>query len=418
MGGIINSIRGGTGEGVEPVTMTGTGPLQFKHFMVGLILIFEMGCHVLSSAVSPDLGGTIGGKVGAIPPDWVNKESPKYPRERYLTGVGYGDIRKAAEDEAYAAISRIFQANIQSKTQEWEQYLQSSIPGGDPKGGPQISRKIWMDQLTQVSTEKVLENVSIAEVWEDPLALRTYALAVMERIPSAGVIQGRIEELDHQARALFESATKAGPPVRPGQGCSRLQTIRDLHGAFRALLLREGLNTDLLIISPIGQGVDAPIPITEVGQLLRQSLSKSFNLGLKITGSYPDRIRSALLQGLTGEGFVVIGQPAAGRGGVVAPGSPLQAEGEEETREDILIQGGMELESIQLQGRPFFRWRIQFSLIDRSNERIFGNVTRSGREGHLSAAEAEARAIRDAQRVVEKEVGLALAGIIYGAVSD
>ena len=418
MGGIINSIRGKTGEGVQPVNMTGTGPLQLKHFMAGLILIFEMGCHVPSSAVSSDLGGSVGGKVGAVPPDWVNKESPKYPRERYLTGVGYGDSRKAAEDEAYAAISRIFQANIQSKAQEWEQYLQSSIPGGDSKGGPQISRRIWIDQLTQVSTEKVLENVSVAEVWVDPLAQRTYALGVMERIPSAGVIKGRIEELDHQARALFESATKAGPPDRPGQGGSRLQTIRDLHGAFKALLLREGLNTDLMIISPTGQGVDAPIPITEVGQLLRQSLSKNFNLALKITGSYSDRIRSALLQGLTREGFVLIDPSDAGRGGIVAPGSPPQAEGEEETREDILIQGGMELDPVQLQGRPFFRWRIQFSLIDRSNERIFGNVTRSGREGHLNAAEAEARAVRDAQRVVEKEVGPALAGIIYGTVSD
>ncbi|MGH7273266.1 MAG: hypothetical protein ACREIQ_02240, partial [Nitrospiria bacterium] len=113
MGGIINSIRGETGEGVEhakhaaispspacrqagcwgvkageykrakfhsgrriladcsgvlqPVIITGTGPLQFKHFMVGLILIFEMGCHVPSSAVSSDLGGTVGGKVGAAP---------------------------------------------------------------------------------------------------------------------------------------------------------------------------------------------------------------------------------------------------------------------------------------------------------------------------------------------------------------
>ncbi len=41
----------------------------------------------------------------ASKPDWIEGKSRKYPSEQYLTGVCYGDDRKAAEDSAFAAIA-------------------------------------------------------------------------------------------------------------------------------------------------------------------------------------------------------------------------------------------------------------------------------------------------------------------------
>lgn len=407
---VINYDTGEDMKGVDPVRMTRRGTPQFRSLMTGLILIWGMVSPVQPSALSASSGGS----AGAVPPDWVNTESDQFPRERYLTGVGYGESRKAAEDEAYAAISRIFQANIRSKTQDWEQYLQATGSDTDQKGEPQISRKIWIDQLTQVSTNKVLENVSIAEIWTDPHSQRTYALAVMERAHSATVIRGRIEELDHQARALFESATKGGLPERPITSESRLQTVRELHGAIKALLLRESLNTDLKIIDPTGEGLKVLLPIAQVGQLLRHFLSRDFHLALVIKGPYPEKIRSALLQGLTREGLVVIDRSGSGGNGEETSAGPPEAGEEGKIGEDVLVKGQMELKALELQGRPFFRWSVEFTLIDQSSDRIFGSVTRSGREGHLNAAEAKARAVRAAQRVMEEEVGPALAGIIFG----
>ncbi len=363
--------------------------LKLKSLMAGVILIWAITCQAQSAA----------GRSG--PPDWVHSENPRYPRERYLTGVGYGDSRKAAEDEAYAAISKIFQASIKSKTREWEEYLQSSSKGKDSKARDQTSRKIFVDQLTQVSTDKVLENVSIAEVWVDTRSHRTYALALMDRSHTATVIRGRIEELDRQARALFEATTKTDLSDESGQGGSRLQTARDLHAAFKALLLREGLNTDLKIISPDSRGMDSPLSLTQVGQALRQALSRDFHVALELSGPYSEKIRSAILQGLTQEGLVVMDQTSSG-------------EAEKKKIEDVLVRGQMGLEMLQLQGRPFFRWNVQFTLIDRSNDRVFGNLTRAGREGHLNTAEAEARAVRAAQQVVQEEVGPKLAHIIFG----
>jgi hypothetical protein len=365
------------------------GHQKLRILMAGLLLIWGIEWQTLSV-------------IGASrSPDWVSGESSQYPRDRYLTGVGHGDSRKAAEDEAYAAISRIFQANIQSKTREWEEYLQSSGKSEGPKGESQVSRKIFIDQLTQVSTHKVLENVSIAEVWTDSQNHRTYALAVMDRVHSAAVIQGRIEELDRQAQTLFESATRMGQPDGLRQAGSKLQTVRDLHAAFKALLLREGLNTDLKIISLDGHGVDTQLSPAQVGKTLRQVLSQEFHVGLELSGPHSEKIRSAILQGLTQEGLVVIDRS-------------VLSELEGKKVEDVLVKGEMGLEPLQLQARPFYRWGVQFTLIDRSNDRVLGNLTRNGREGHLNPSEAEARAVRAAQRVVQEEVGPALAGMILG----
>ena len=45
-------------------------------------------------------------------PSWVEDPGRDYADSRYLTGVGSGDSRQAAEDSAYAALSRIFRAEI------------------------------------------------------------------------------------------------------------------------------------------------------------------------------------------------------------------------------------------------------------------------------------------------------------------
>ncbi|MEK6538837.1 MAG: hypothetical protein AABZ46_06915, partial [Nitrospirota bacterium] len=58
-----------------------------------LIIIFFL---LLSCIISPALSSS--------KPDWIEGKSRKYSPELYLTGVGYGDDRKAAEDSALAAI--------------------------------------------------------------------------------------------------------------------------------------------------------------------------------------------------------------------------------------------------------------------------------------------------------------------------
>src|SRR3972149_4213731 len=70
---------------------------------------------------------TISPAFSALKPDWIEGASRKYPAELYLTGVGYGDARNDAEDSAFAALARIFQAEIHSKAIARNKYTRRDV---------------------------------------------------------------------------------------------------------------------------------------------------------------------------------------------------------------------------------------------------------------------------------------------------
>ncbi|MBI3597458.1 MAG: LPP20 family lipoprotein [Nitrospirae bacterium] len=325
----------------------------------------------------------------AAPPDWVNGSSKKYPAVIYLTGVGYADTRQAAEDRAYAAISKIFAAEINSKTQEWEKYFQS-----DAKGRTEDSRQINIEQATEVSTKKVLENVTIAETWLDESKAIYYVLAVMDRQHAASALRDRITSLDLKVEELLKQAK---------EGDHKLQTVRALHSAVENLLLREAYNTELRVVNPTGKGSESGVSLAVINRDLREFLAKNFRIMVEVTGENSEPIRVAIVEGLNRQGLPVVSAgPAA---------SDLQP--------DLLVKGAVTLEPVQMpasgpQRTHFVRWSAAFDLTDKASQQVIGSVARQGREGHLTALEAEARALRTAEREVADDVGRQIAEFIYG----
>ncbi|MBI3611119.1 MAG: LPP20 family lipoprotein [Nitrospirae bacterium] len=325
----------------------------------------------------------------ASPPDWVNGSSKKYPAAMYLTGVGYADTRQAAEDRAYAAISKIFAAEINSKTQEWEKYLQS-----DAKGRTEDSRQINIEQATEVSTKKVLENVTIAETWLDESKAVYYALAVMDRQHAASALRDRITSLDLKVEELLKQTR---------QSENKLQTVRALHSAVENLLLRDAYNTELRVVNPTGRGSEAVVSLAVISQDLRQFLAKNFKIMVEVDGPHNDRIRAAIVEGLNRQGLPVASA------GVAAP----------DLHPDLVVKGAVTFESVEMpasgpQPTHFVRWSAAFDLTDEASRQVIGSVARRGREGHLTASEAEARALRTAEQEVADEVGRQIAEFIYG----
>jgi hypothetical protein len=325
----------------------------------------------------------------ATAPDWVNGPSKKYPASVYLTGVGYADTRQAAEDRGYAAISKIFAAEINSKTQEWEKYLQT-----DAKGRTEDSRQINIEQATEVSTKKVLENVTIAESWLDESKAVYYVLAVMDRQHAESALRDRISSLDLKVEELLKQAK---------QGDRKLQTVRALHSAVANLLLREAYNTELRVVDPAGKGSESGVSLAAVNRDLREFLAKNFKIMVEVTGTNGELIRNAIVEGLNRQGLPVV---AAG----LTP-SDFQP--------DLLVKGAVTLEPVQMPagGSPrthFVRWAASFDLTDEASRQVIGSVARQGREGHLTVSEAEARALRAAEQEVADDVGRQIAEFIYG----
>ena len=97
---------------------------------------------------------------GQSKPDWIDGVSAAYPSAQYLVGVGQADNRAAAEDRAYAAVARIFKAEVNAQAKDWESYLVI-----EQRGQSSDERRLTLDNLTRVSTDKVLENVQIVDRW-------------------------------------------------------------------------------------------------------------------------------------------------------------------------------------------------------------------------------------------------------------
>lgn len=325
------------------------------------------------------------GKSALRTPDWVDGRSTRYPEAAYLTGVGRADTPEAAEDRAYAAVSRIFSAQISQRTEEWERYLQS-----DQKEGTAQQRDISVDQVTRVSTDKVVEQVAIAERHHDADANAYYALAVMDRHRAAATLRERIASLDREIDGLL---------AEPHSGDDVLGRARALHLAVRLLLLRDAYHTDLQIVDPSGRGADTLTRIKTVRLDLHRYLEQHVRIALDVTGDEPLAIRHALTQGLNDYG--------------------LPVSGTEVGQADIVIRGAARFESVGAMSQgAFVRWTARFDLRDRSTDQVIGAVARNGREGHVTETEARARALRAAQAAVSEDAGRTLAAFVFGENDD
>jgi hypothetical protein len=143
---------------------------------LAILLVFCAGC------------GWMGGPAR---PAWIDGDSAQYPASQFLVGVGQAESRPQATEQAYAAVSRIFKAEITAQAKDWESYLVV-----ESRGQTSTERRLTLDNVTRVTTDKVLENVQILDTWFDQKARQYYALAGMNRAQAESAMVERLAELD------------------------------------------------------------------------------------------------------------------------------------------------------------------------------------------------------------------------------
>lgn len=323
------------------------------------------------------------------PPDWViGTKAAAYPDEQFLVGTGQADSRPVAEERAYAAVSRIFKAEVSSQSQDWESYLSL-----EKKGDVQAERKLVVDTMTKVSTDKLLENVKIAETWQDTTTGLYSALAVMDRRVARMLLTSRIAELD---KAIIHDVNEARAAM------DKLTKIRGLRRAIRTHIARDAYNSDLRVVSG-GRGVPSENTVPGLTRELEKFLHESLVVTVEVHGDQADAVRRAIMEGLVREGLSVTAthsQPASGEVG----------------KADLLIRGEARLWPIEVPDPKFryIRWCADFVVLSQGDQHVVGSVARSGREGHLNSLEASNRALKSLQQEVSSALAKSLAEHIYG----
>jgi hypothetical protein len=331
---------------------------------------------------------------GRAKPAWIDGIGGDYPAGQYLVGVGQSDNRATAEDQAYAAIARVFKAEVSAQSKDWESYLLV-----EQRGQTRDERRLTLDQLTRVSTDKVLENVRIVDRWFDPHKRLHYSLAAMHRPQAEAAFMERMTELDRSIQSDVEEAHRTS---------DKLAKVRGLRRAARNLVLRETYNADLRVIRPSGQGTAAPYRVDELTQELEQFLAVNLVLGVLMTGDHVEPVQRALTEGLVREGLQVISRPAGTE--------PSMGSSTAGSQPELLVRGLVRVWPVDVRDPQFtyVRWCSDFEVVDIAGQRVLGAISKGGKEGHLSEREATAKVIRVMQQEFTSEVAKAIAAHVYG----
>ncbi|MEK6656797.1 MAG: LPP20 family lipoprotein [Nitrospirota bacterium] len=321
-------------------------------------------------------------------PEWINNPAASYSDDKYLTGVGEGDTQKSAEERAYAAIARIFRVEVSAKSVELEKYLQV-----EAKGKTEAQRQIAIEEMTKVSSDKILENVKIVQTWQDKTTARYYALAAINRSHAAAALKERINILDAEAKDFFKKANEAA---------DKFEKIRSLRRTIKTLALREAYNADFRILNSAGTGLESTINLGNITQELEEFISKGFNVYAAVSGDKGSAIRKAVIEGLNREGFSVL------------------KENKEAAAADMLIIGEAAIWKADIPDPKwrYVRWCADFQLIDAKNGKTFGNISRSGKEGHLTLSEAENKAMSVMQKEIVSAITGQAANFVYGEANS
>lgn len=326
--------------------------------------------------------------LGKGKPGWVDGRSAEYPSTHYLTGVGQAETRSNAEDQAYAAVARIFKTEVAAQAKDWEAYWVV-----ENRGVSNAERRLTIDHVTKVTTDKVLENVRIADVWYDSDSRMYYALSVMNRAQAEVSLMDKVVALD---RAIDTDVAESQ------QTTGKLSKVRAFRRAVKNLVLREVYNTDLRVIRPSGHGSPSAYQVHKLSGELEQFLATNLALAVQVFGDHAESVRRALMEGLIREGLPVITNEERDAAGIP----------------ELIVRGTVRLVPIEVQDPHFkyVRWCSDMEVVEPGTQRVVGAVSHGGKAGHLTEREATAKALRMIRQELSSDVAKAIAAHIFGEV--
>ncbi len=240
----------------------------------------------------PNYGGGGPGVSPTCPPwnDGVTK-SGRYNDMMYLTAVGTAPSGGTCDNDAYAGISKIFNAQVSQVQSEFQGY-RSQV---NAAGGRMSEESTSITSLTRVFTDKVLKGVQIVE--RGTCTGNLVCLAALERTTAAGIIEQEIAALDAQIKAKVEQGDRAGNATDKFMAYS---------AAMELLAQRQVLYVDLRIVDG-GRAGRVTSPYDANGLIAKFTGAQGrVKVGLKITGTEAAKIQTCLAQGLAQKGLKVM----------------------------------------------------------------------------------------------------------------
>lgn len=300
-------------------------------------------------------------------PGWVSTPDSVYPKSSYISAVGYGADKEAADKSALAALVSLFGQSIKADMQ-----LMSSSSEAVSKGGVQTSESTSISQAITTSTAlDTLVGAEIGDRWFD--SKNTYwAVAVMDK---AKTIQIYTDIIKTNLSTISNLTVLTDAVKYSFDGYSRYQlaaTIADANQAYARVLSFIEDSAAVSIRTDLKTG-------DEYRKEARTVIAPRIPVLVQVTDDKSNRIRSALTKSITELGFQSGGTGA---------------------RYVLDVSASFTEVSYPNQNIKYSRYLIEAALKDSQTGNVLIPYKIDGREGHTVLTEAENRAIAAAEKKI------------------
>jgi hypothetical protein len=325
----------------------------------------------------PDAGGQTARPLersGPKPP-WLDSVGAVYNRQQYLAAVGYAGTRATAEKNAFANLAAIFGQSIQADQKVTDTY-QEAVKNGVTAAW---AGNTVLENTIQTSTSMdALVGAEIREVWFDNKST-WYAAAVMEKTKAIRLYTGMIQANKTMIANLvaMDQAEK-----HTLEGFSRYEfaaAAADMNTVYGNVL-------QVLDAAPPGE-----LTSGDVYRFEAFNIARTIPVGVAVKNDRAGRIQGAFARALADLGFR--------SGGNDSP---------------YIVEAEINFSEVQFpnQQNKFARYEVAANLIDVNGKTALAPYSTTGREGHLTLAEAENRALAAAERKISDEYKTLLSGYL------
>lgn len=337
-----------------------------------------------TTAPAAMLLGLIGtANAASAAPAWIDGKDPRYTRKEFILGVGKGPTRQAADVDARAELSRIFESNVASVAKDFQ--AAASRVNSSGKG---VSVEVQSTAVfTQVTTQKTLAATELREHTAD--GATNYTLAVLARGECITSLTEQIGALDARISA---AVTKA-------QSAEKLDAFKAYGAALNLIDDREGLNAMLRVCDLSGKGIAPPVSIGELAAKFDEA-SGQLRLGIDLQGSGSGRVKDCLMEMLGQKGYQIL---------------DIQVEDDDSDDDkddaaadtkakafDAVLRGRLKSEKAgDVAGSDMVRTQLILKLINPSTHKTLKTITASRKEGRASVKASAALA---AYKICQKEM--------------
>ena len=312
-------------------------------------------------------------------PTWLKNPKAAYPEQMYLTAIGEGDSRSDAENMAAGNLARIFESNIKTEETVNQRYMELT-----KNKKTDIEEQTDVIKNVNIKSQQTLFNIQYGESYTDDVG-RVHTVAYLNRLKTAEIYENKINKNADRIEYFIGIADKSADPILKYAAMSAASAVSSIN---------ELLLAQLTIIFP------SAIDMLEIDynhdKIVKDTKTAAANISCKIEieNDEEKKITIMLEELINDLGFVL-------------------------SKENVLkIDGNILLEKTDLKrDLEFIRYELQINVTD-NKDSVIVSMSEKGREGHVSATEAKARAIRTLSKKINKQLKKKLIAYFDGMVLE